>query len=144
MRLLQFCQEHHRNRFKNEIQRIEDALITKVLEHDDKSKDGTEPDLETFALIEQINDVRIMARTLLKYINQISDEELALHLTRTVLLHKKANELPTDELKQLQKLLSDITLFGKIGRATAITELLPCDTWYFGWLGRGVLICQNL
>lgn len=71
-----------------------------------------------------------MSRTLLKYINQISDEELASHLVRTVLLHNKAKEqLPTDQMEKLQKYLTDISLFGKIGRATAITELLPCDTW---------------
>lgn len=86
--------------------------------------------METFTLIEHINDVRIMSHTLLKYINQISEDELALHLTRTVLLHNKAHEqLPVDEIEQLQKYLTDITLFASIGRATAITELLPCDTW---------------
>lgn len=130
MRLLQFCQEHHRNRFKNEIQRIEDALIAKVLEDAEENNDGMELDLETFTLIEHINDVRFMSHTLLKYINQISDDELALHLIRTVFLHNKTNEqLSIDEIQQLQKYLTDIKLFANIGRATAITELLPCDTW---------------
>lgn len=107
---------------------FEDVLITKVLE--DECSDEKELDLETFTLIEHINDVRIMSHTLLKHINQISDDELALHLIRTVLLHDKANEqLPLDEMEQLQKYLTDITLYANIGRANTMTELLPCDTW---------------
>lgn len=130
LRLLQFCREHYRNRFKDEIQGIEDALIAKVLEDAEENNDGIELDLETYTLIEHINDVRTMAHTLLKYINRISDDELALHLIRTVLLHNKVDaKLPADEMQQIQKYLADIKLFANIGRATAITELLPCDTW---------------
>lgn len=129
LQLLQFCKEHHRNRFKHEIQSIEDALITKVLEDDVNSSDGKELDLGIFTLIEHINDVRTMSRTVLKYVRQISDDEIASHLIRAVLLHSKVNELPMHEIEIFRKYLNDITLFAKIGRATAITELLPCDTW---------------
>lgn len=129
--MLHFCQEHHRNRFKDAIESIEDALITKILENvNDKNEDGKDTDLEAFSLIEHINDIRTMSRTLLKHINKICDEEIASHLCRTVLLHKKANEqLPPEEIEQLRTYLANIALFANIGRATAITELLPCDTW---------------
>lgn len=98
---------------------------------DEESRDEKELDLETFTLIEHINDIRFMSRTLLRHIHQISDDELASHLIRTVLLHSKANEqLPINEIEQLQKYLADITLYANIGRATTMmTELLPCDTW---------------
>lgn len=130
LQLLQFCQEHHRNRFKNEIQSIEDALIIKVIEEDVKNSDGKELDLETFTLIEHMNNVRAMSHTLFKYINHVTNDEIASRLVRTVLLHKRAKEqLTMDEIEQLQKLLTDITLFANIGRATAITPLLPCDTF---------------
>lgn len=128
--MLQFCQEHHRNRLKKQIASIEDALIIKVLEDEAKNIDGTGLDLETFKLIENINDVETMSRILLQYINQISDDELASHLVRAVLLHNKAKEqLPVEQIEQFQKYLTDINLFTNIGRATAITALLPFDTW---------------
>lgn len=130
LQLLQFCQDHHRNRFKDAIHSIEDVLITKILEGECDRNDEKELDLETFTLIEHINDVCTMSRTLLTYINQISDDELASHLIRTALLHNKANEqLPLDEMEQLQNYLADITLYANIGRATTMTELLSCDTW---------------
>lgn len=132
MRLIHFCQEHHRTRCNDAIERIEDALIIKILDNiDTKSQDGKESDCqETYTLIEHINDIRTMSSTLLKHITQICDEELALHLCRTVLLHKNAHEqLSTDEIDQLRAYLANITLFASVGRATAITELLPCDTW---------------
>lgn len=66
LQLLQFCQEHHRNRFKNEIHSIEDALIEKVLA-DDVSNDGKELDLDAFTLIEQINDVQARSKSLSNY-----------------------------------------------------------------------------
>lgn len=124
------------NRYKGAIEHIQDVLIVKVLEESESEEEKNEnssekelTDLATFMLIEHINDIHLMSQTLLQHINRISDEELASQLIRTVLLHRHFNELPTDEIEQLRKYSTDITLYANIGRATAMTDLLPYDTW---------------
>lgn len=105
------------------VRSIKDVLITKILEGEH------EDDLATLSLIENIKDLQLMSSTLLKYINRISDEELASHLIRNILLSNRVNEVPIEEIEQLKKYLSDITLYAHIGRATTMTDLLPYDAW---------------
>lgn len=69
-----------------------------------------------------------MSSTLLKHINRISDDDLALHLIRTILLHNRVDEVPTDQIEQITKYLADITLYARIGRAITMTNYIY-ETW---------------
>lgn len=122
-RSLQFCQERHLKRHKQVIWNIKDVLITKILE-----EEADLSDVKTFSLIEHIKDLPLMSSTLLKHINRISDDELALHLIRTILLHNRVNEVPMDQFEQLTKYMSDIQLYASIGRAITMTDYIY-ETW---------------
>lgn len=110
-------------RHKEVIWNIKDVLITKILE-----EEGNVSDSKTFSLIEHIKDLQLMACTLLKHIHRISDDELALHLIRTILLHNRANEVTVDQIEQLTKYMSDIQLYASIGRAITMTDYIY-ETW---------------
>lgn len=109
------------------IESIQDGLIMLILE--EENADGGSSDMKTFALIESMNDLSQMSDTLLKYINQISDDELASHLIRTILQHNKVHEVSTEQIEQLKTYLSDISLYANIGKAITMIEYLPSDTW---------------
>lgn len=98
-------------------------LITKILE-----EEADVSDTKTFSLIEHIKDLPLMSTTLLKHINRISDDELALHLIRTILLHNRVNEVPMEQIDQLIKYMSDIELYASIGRAITMTDYIY-ETW---------------
>lgn len=127
--MFQFSQERHLIRHGKTVEHIQDILIAKILDEKNEDENESEEDPETFTLIEHIKDIHVMSSTLLKHISQISDDELASHLIRTVLLHSRCQDLSIDEIEQLRKYLSDITLYANIGKATAMTDLLPYDTW---------------
>lgn len=127
--MFQFCQERHLYRFKDIIENIQDVLITKILDENKVDEYDSDEELTIFSLIEHIKNPKVMSNTLLKHINRICDDELASHLIRTVLLHEKVDDLPTDDIDQMRKYLSDISLYANIGRATTIADLLPHDTW---------------
>lgn len=120
-RLLQFCQERHLKRHKQAIWNIKDVLITKILEAEEE-ENGL--DSKTYSLIEHIKDLKLMARTLLKHINRISDDELARHLIQTILLHNRVNEVPADQIEQLKNYMCDIVLYASIGRAITMTDYI--------------------
>lgn len=127
--MFQFCQERHLNRFKVVIEKIQDALITKILDENNADCNESDEEVSIYSLIEHIKDLKVMSTTLLTYINRISNDQLALHLIRTILLHDKMDDLPNDVIEQLRKYLEDISLYASIGRATTMTDLLPYDTW---------------
>lgn len=106
------------------IQSIIDVLIMKILDVDSKNAS----DSKIFSLIENIMDLQLMATTLLEHINRISDDDLALHLIRTILQHNRVDELPTEQIEQLTKYSSDIILCAGIGRAITITDF-TFETW---------------
>ncbi|XP_031621433.1 zinc finger FYVE domain-containing protein 26 homolog [Contarinia nasturtii] len=117
--LLQYTQERHLHRHKEAIWAIEDEIIVKIL-----NEEAEKLELKTFSLIENIKNIPLMSSTLLKHINRISDDELALHLIRMILLHERVNEVPKNEIEQLTKYLSDVTLYANIGRAITITDYI--------------------
>lgn len=119
LRLLQYSQEQHLKRHKEAIWAIEDEIIVKIL-----NEEAEKSELKTFELIENIKNIPLMSSTLLRHINRISDDELALHLIRTILLHKRVNEVPANEIEQLTKYLSDVELYANIGRAITITDYI--------------------
>lgn len=121
MQLIQYCQENHYKNHYVLFRQIQDVLIVKVL------CKKTEKDLEIYSLIEHIGDLNLMTNTLFDHIQKISDDELASHLIRTILLHDQINELDSDQLERLKKYLSNITLFANIGRV--LTHLPPHDSW---------------
>lgn len=121
--MLQFSHEYHLKRHKETMQAIMDELIIKILEEEHENREST-----TFALIENIQDLQLMSNTLLKYVNKISDDELALHLIRTVVFHNRVHLVPEEQIERLRKYLSDIMLYADIGRAITITDF-TYDTW---------------
>lgn len=125
--MLQFSQEQHLKEHKTLIEDIQDMLIINILEEVETNDGGS--DAKSFALIENMKDLKRMSVTLLKYINQISDEDLASHLIRTILHHDRVHEVPNEEIDQLNTYLSDISLYANIGKAISMTDFLPYDTW---------------
>lgn len=123
LRILQYSPERFLRHYNQTIQRIKDNLITKILDEDDENGETKD-----YSLIEKIEDLQLMSCTLLKHINRISDDELALHLIRTISLHSRMNEVPINQLDQLKKYLSDITLYANIGRAITMTDF-TYDAW---------------
>lgn len=121
MQFIQYSQESYYKKHHPQLQQIQDILITKVL------SEKTEKDLEIYSMIEQIGDLKLMADTLFDHIQKISDDEIASHLIRTILLHDQINDLMPEQLERLKKYLSNITLFANIGRV--LTHLPPHDSW---------------
>lgn len=121
LQFLQYSQEIHQKKHQTLFHQIKDALITKILSN------KTEKDLEVYSLIEHIGNIKLMAATLFEHIQKISDEELASHLIRTILLHDQVNELSAEQLDRFKKYLSNIKLFAKIGRV--LTHFPPHDSW---------------
>lgn len=116
------CPGVYRKRHEELIDRITDQLIAKILE-----KALTEKEEKHYTLIQRIKDVKLMTNTLLQYIGKISDDEMALHLTRVVLLHDRVSQIEPDQKASLEKYLDDIVLFADIGKA--LTHLPPHDSW---------------
>lgn len=125
--MLQYSLERHLKDHKVIVENIQDLLITKILEESEANE--SESDSKIFALIGNMKDLGRMSTTLLKYINRISDDELASHLIRTILHHKRVDEVPIEQIEQLKTYLSDISLYANIGKAISMIEFLPYDAW---------------
>lgn len=118
--MLQYSLERHLKDHKVIVENIQDLLITKILEESEANESGS--DSKIFALIGNMKDLGRMSTTLLKYINRISDDELASHLIRTILHHKRVDEVAIEQIEQLKVYLSDISLYANIGKAISMIE----------------------
>lgn len=63
-----------------------------------------------------------MTTILFEYILRISDDGIALHLIRTILLHERIYEIDLEQKERLEKYLDDITLYADIGTARFIDK----------------------
>lgn len=104
VQMLQYSGERKLKNSHHQIEVIQDTLIENILQ-----LSGNQ-----YNMIENFVDIHRMAKYVIDKVEHIENHKLALHLIRTVLLHKNVNNLPKDQTSRLKEYLTNIKLYASI------------------------------